>query len=208
MPGSREGLAKMVARQGLDERVVRAFFAVAREDFVPPIHKADAYRDRPIPIPGNQTTSQPTLIALMIDTAAIGPEDKVLEVGGGYGFQTALLAELAGEVYSVDRDPDLVEAARANLGPRSHVHILEGDGWAGLPDHAPFDAIVVSAAAEGLPESLADQLAEGGRLVIPLKEGGSDDVWLLRKDGGRVHRVRLVSPARFVPLVKESEDEG
>jgi protein-L-isoaspartate(D-aspartate) O-methyltransferase len=142
----------------------------------------------------------------MIDAAEVGPTDKVLEIGCGYGFQTALLAELASEVIAIDRDPVLVEAARTNLGPRDRVRVLAGDGWKGVPEDAPFDVIVVSAAAEELPDALASQLVPGGRLVIPLKEGGSDNVWLLHKDEEGVRRVRLISPARFVPLVRDPDD--
>jgi protein-L-isoaspartate(D-aspartate) O-methyltransferase len=186
--------------------VVDAFRAVAREDFVPEGWHSEAYVDRPIPIPGQQTTSQPTLIALMIDAAEVRASDKVLEVGCGFGFQTALLAELAAEVIAVDRDPVLVEASRTNLGPREGVRVLTGDGWMGVPEDAPFDVIVVSAAAEELPDALAAQLGPGGRMVIPLKEGGSDNVWLLRKDDEGLRRIRLLSPARFVPLVRGEDD--
>lgn len=208
MPRSRQGLAQLVARQGVSEGVVDAFRAVDRAEFVPQEWRADAYVDRPIPIPGKQTTSQPSLIALMVDAAAIRPEDKVLEIGGGFGFQTALLAELASEVISVDRDPALVAAARSNLADRDSVRVLERDGWLGVDEEAPFDAIVVSAAAAELPSALVEQLADGGRLVVPLVEGGSDNVWLLRREGERVRRLRLISPARFVPLVRESPPYG
>ena len=206
MPRSQEGLARLVARKGASRRVVDAFRSVDRADFVPEGWRDDAYIDRPIPLPGKQTTSQPSLIAAMVDAADIHPGDKVLEVGGGFGFQTALLAQLAGRVVSVDRDPALVAVARANLAARGSVEVLERDGWLGVPEEAPFDAIVVSAAAAELPSALVEQLAEGGRLVIPLAEGGSDNVWLLRKEGEGARRVRLISPARFVPLVRESPD--
>lgn len=206
MPRSQEGLARLVARQGTSPRVVDAFRSVDRADFVPEGWREDAYIDRPIPLPGKQTTSQPSLIAAMVDAADIRPEDKVLEVGGGFGFQTALLAELAGAVVSVDRDPILVSAARANLAAFATVEVMERDGWLGVAEEAPFDAIVVSAAAAELPSALVEQLAEGGRLVVPLVEGGSDNVWLIRKEGEDARRVRLISPARFVPLVRETPD--
>jgi protein-L-isoaspartate(D-aspartate) O-methyltransferase len=143
----------------------------------------------------------------MIDAAAPKPTDKVLEIGSGYGFQTALLALLADRVFSVERWPALAEAARLNL-ERNGIEgagVYVGDGWKGWPDEAPYDVIVVSAAAEELPEALVEQLAEGGRLVIPVKRGGSDDVVLYRKSNGRLETVRLVTPARFVPLVREEE---
>ena len=208
MPHDQEGLARAVDRTGLmDRRIVEAFSRVPREGFVPESLRSEAYGDRPIPIPEGQTTSQPTLIAHMIDAAAPKPTDKVLEIGSGYGFQTALLALLADRVFSVERWPGLAEAARSNLERNGieGVDVYVGDGWKGWPDEAPYDVIVVSAAAEELPEALVEQLAEGGRLVIPVKRGGSDDVVLYRKENGRLETVRLVTPARFVPLVREEE---
>jgi protein-L-isoaspartate(D-aspartate) O-methyltransferase len=205
MPHDQEGLARAVDRTGLmDRRIVEAFRRVPREEFVPEELRREAYSDRPIPIPEGQTTSQPTLIAHMIDAAAPKPTDKVLEIGSGYGFQTALLALLADRVISVERWPVLAEAARRNL-ERNGIEgasVYEGDGWKGWPEEAPYDVIVVSAAAEELPAALVEQLAEGGRLVIPVKRGGSDDVVLYRKEKGELETVRLVTPARFVPLVR------
>jgi protein-L-isoaspartate(D-aspartate) O-methyltransferase len=206
MPRTQEGLARLVERHGVSPRVVEAFRSVRREDFVPHGWESEAYRDRPIPIPGSQTTSQPSLIGMMIDATDVKPGEKVLEVGGGYGFQTALLAELGADVYSIDRDRDLVEAARSALMKKENVQVLVGDGWVGLPEEAPFDAIIVSAAAEGMPEALAEQLAEGGRLVIPLREPSSDEVWLFVKRDGKLERREMVSPARFVPLVRPKDD--
>ena len=206
MPRTQEGLARAVERTGLmDPRIVEAFRRVPREDFVPEQLKTEAYGDRPVPIPEGQTTSQPSLIAHMIDAVGPKPTDKVLEVGSGYGFQTALLALLADRVISVDRWPALVEATKRNLERNGidGVSVYQGDGWQGWLDEAPYDVIVVSAAAEELPSALVDQLAEGGRLVIPLKRGRSDDVVLYRKKNGRLETVRLVTPARFVPLVRE-----
>jgi protein-L-isoaspartate(D-aspartate) O-methyltransferase len=206
MPLSQKGLAKRIARLGpIDDRIVAAFEAVDRADFVPPRERARAYDDRPIQIPEGQTTSQPSLIAYMIQAALPEPTDAVLEVGTGYGFQTALLAQLAGRVVSIDRWPSLVEAARNNL-ERAGIHdavVLVGDGWKGCPEEGPFDVIIVSAAASSVPAAFVEQMKEGARLVIPVASGASDDVLLYRKSGGRLERVRLVSPARFVPLVQE-----
>jgi protein-L-isoaspartate(D-aspartate) O-methyltransferase len=200
-------LARLVERDGVSARVVDAFRKVDRADFVPEGSRTEAYRDRPIAIPEHQTTSQPSLIARMIDVAEIDPEDHVLEVGTGFGFQTALLAELAGSVVSIDRHASLTRAARANLeraGIERHVELLTGDGWKGAPDHAPFDAIIVSASASEVPAALAEQLREGGRLVIPVGTHTGDDVILFRKEAGRLERKRLVTPARFVPLVPDT----
>ena len=205
MPHDQEGLARAVARTGLkDRRIVEAFRRVPREEFVPEELRREAYGDRPVPIPEGQTTSQPTLIAHMIDAAAPRSTDKVLEIGSGYGFQTALLALLADRVISIERWPVLVEAAQRNL-ERNGIEgasVYEGDGWKGWPEEAPYDVIVVSAAADEVPRALVEQLGEGGRLVIPVKRGGSDDVVLYRKEKGKLETVRLVTPARFVPLVR------
>ena len=192
----------------MDPRIAEAFRRVPREEFVPEGLRSEAYGDRPVPIPEGQTTSQPTLIAHMIDAVAPKPTDKVLEVGSGYGFQTALLALLAGQVISVDRWPALVQATKRNLERNGieGVSVYEGDGWKGREEEAPFDVIVVSAAADEVPAALVEQLAEGGRLVIPVKHGRSDDVVLYRKKNGTLETVRLVTPARFVPLVREDED--
>ena len=204
MFSGRESLVRTVRRRGTtDERILRAFQLVDRAEFVPPEAQGSAYRDRPVGLPEQQTTSQPSLIAAMIEAAGPGDGDRVLEVGTGYGFQTALLAHLADEVVSVERWPELAQTARANLRragiTNAEVHV--GDGFEGFSAKAPYDAVIVSAAADTVPPALGDQLADGGRLVIPLRRGSSDDVVLLRKAPGRLEEVRTVTPARFVPLV-------
>ena len=204
MPRDNEGLARLVRREVGEGPVARAFEEVDRGGFVPP-GSTDVYRDRPVPIPERQTTSQPSLIARMIQAVDPHPEDRVLEVGTGLGYQTALLAKLCREVVSLERWETLAETARANLaaaGTQNAV-VIVGDGWKGCPERAPFDGIVVSAAASDVPEPFEAQLAEGGRLVIPVKRRGSDEVTLYVKRNGRLGEVRLVTPARFVPLVKE-----
>jgi protein-L-isoaspartate(D-aspartate) O-methyltransferase len=206
----QEGLARLIESEHLsDPRIAEAFRRIAREDFVPEGARPEAYQDRPIAIPERQTTSQPSLIARMIDAAAPREDERVLEVGTGYGFQTALLAVLASEVFSIERHADLAEVAARNLERAGieTVEVLVGDGWLGHADGAPYDAIVVSAAAADVPAALGDQLAEGGRLVIPLSGMLGDEVWLLVKKGGRVERTRMITPARFVPLVQEPPDE-
>ena len=204
MPKSQEGLARLIDKEALaDPRIAHAFRAVARRDFVPSGYEKQAYEDRPIGLPGRQTTSQPSLIARMIDAAAPKDTDRVLEVGSGYGFQTALLARLAAEVVAIERLEELARATRDNLtrAGYSNVEVLVGDGWQGVPDRAPFDAIIVSAAATEVPAPLVEQLAEGGRLVIPVKGAIGDDVQLFEKRNGELVRIRLITPARFVPLV-------
>jgi protein-L-isoaspartate(D-aspartate) O-methyltransferase len=203
MPRSKEGLARLVEREGVSPRVSGAFRAVDRAEFVPEEARSHAYGDRPIAIPEGQTTSQPSLIARMVDVADVAATDRVLEVGTGLGFQTALLARLGAAIVSIDRHESLTAAARANLKRAgiTNVVLVTGDGWLGTPEHAPFDAIVVSAAASEVPEALIEQLGEGGRLVIPVRGRAGDDVLLFAKRDGRLRRERLVTPARFVPLV-------
>lgn len=195
----------VVSREIADARVVEAFKRVARKDFVPEGSERDADEDRPVELPHRQTTSQPSLIARMIEAARVGPEDRVLEIGTGYGFQTALLAVLAKEVVSVERYPALAERARVNLkeAGASNAEVYVGDGWEGWPERSPYDAMVVSAAAAEIPRALVAQLRAGGRLVVPLKRGRSDDVVALVKGtGDEVIEEHLITPARFVPLVK------
>lgn len=205
MPRNREALVRLIEQQGLaDPGIVDAFRHIDRADFVPEPLRKEAYLDRPVSIPLHQTTSQPSLIAHMIDAAAIGPGDRVLEIGTGFGFQTALLAHLAREVVTVERLNDLAQAARGNLDRAGidNVELIVGNGWEGSSERGPFQAIVVSAAATEVPSALVEQLTEGGRLVIPVKSGGSDNVLLFVKEGDELHQKRLVTPARFVPFVQ------
>ena len=205
MAKDHRSLAGLIRREDVkDDRVIAAFDRVDRGDFVPPGERREAYRDRPVRIGHGQTTSQPSLIARMLAVAEIKEDDRVLEVGTGYGFQTALMACLASEVVSVERHAPLAEVARANLrraGLSAHVHV--SDGWSGFEDMSPYDAIIVSAAAPEIPPALVEQLAEGGRLVIPLVGAFGEDVILFRKIRGELVRDRVVTPARFVPLVHE-----
>ncbi|MDQ3987552.1 MAG: protein-L-isoaspartate(D-aspartate) O-methyltransferase [Actinomycetota bacterium] len=204
MPRSQEALARLVEKEGVSDRVVEAFRRVAREHFVPKHARREAYSDYPVGIPERQTTSQPSLIARMIDALELEPTDKVLEVGTGYGFQTALLSTLAREVVSIERFEELAQTARSNLAAAGieGVEVVVGDGWKGVPARAPFDAIVVSAAAREVPSALEVQLKEGGRLVIPLSRAFGDDVILFRKQDGDVKRMKVITPAQFVPLVE------
>ncbi|HEX2296754.1 MAG TPA: protein-L-isoaspartate(D-aspartate) O-methyltransferase [Actinomycetota bacterium] len=204
MPRDNAGLARLVRRELGEGRIAQAFEEVDRGGFVPP-GAADVYRDRPVPIPERQTTSQPSLIARMIEAVDPRPGDRVLEVGTGLGYQTALLAKLCREVVSLERWASLAGLARANLAAAGieNAVVIVGDGWKGCPQRAPFDAIVVSAAATEVPDAFSSQLADGGRLVIPVKRRGSDEVTLYVKSEGELVERRLVTPARFVPLVKE-----
>jgi protein-L-isoaspartate(D-aspartate) O-methyltransferase len=204
MPRTQEGLARLVDRERLtDERIASAFRTVDRADFVPENLRSIAYRDRPVGIPEDQTTSQPTLIARMIDVVRPEPTDNALEVGTGYGFQTALLAQLVERVTTIERWASLAEAARGNLERAGivNVHVVVGDGWLGYEPDSPYNVVIVSAAADEVPGPFIDQMVEGGRLVIPIREPGGDNVYLFTKSKGKLKLVRLVTPARFVPLV-------
>jgi protein-L-isoaspartate(D-aspartate) O-methyltransferase len=185
-----------------DERLLEAMGDVPRARFVPPDLAAHAYDDSPLPIPHEQVTTQPSLVAQMVAALELARSDRVLEIGSGFGWQTALLARVADEVWSVERWEDIARAARANL-ERTGVEnatIVVGDGSLGLPEHAPYDAILVAAAFRQVPAPLADQLAEGGRLVQPIGLGGADEVVLFEKCGGTLERIRLVTGAHFVRL--------
>ncbi|MGH2806547.1 MAG: protein-L-isoaspartate(D-aspartate) O-methyltransferase [Actinomycetota bacterium] len=204
MPRDHRGLVQLIAREVRDERVVDAFRRIDRAGFVPEDRRREAYGNRPVLLPLDQTTSQPTLIATMVVAVAPQPDSKILEIGTGYGYQTAALAVLAREVVSIERHEALAVAARANLerAGLDNATVVVGDGWEGWEPKAPYDGIVVSAAAASLPEALGEQLAEGGRLVIPVTTRGSDDVLLFEKHDGALQEIRLITPARFVPLVK------
>jgi protein-L-isoaspartate(D-aspartate) O-methyltransferase len=168
---------------------------------VPPEWVVDAYRDRPIPIPHAQVTTQPSLIAQMVAALRLRGDERVLEVGTGLGFQTAILTVLAREVWSVERFADLAALARENLEGVTNAAVVVGDGTLGLPERAPFDAVLVSAASPSVPAPLVDQVVEGGRLVHPMGPGGSESVTAFRKEADGLIRERLVVPAHFVRLV-------
>jgi protein-L-isoaspartate(D-aspartate) O-methyltransferase len=199
-------MVAVVAAAGIgDERLLDALRRIPRAGFVPPELAGRAYVDEPLPIPHGQVTTQPSLIARMVAALELGGDERVLEVGTGHGFQTVLLAELAGFVWSLERWSDLAETARWNLrrhGARD-VEVLVGDGTLGLPAHAPYDAIVVSAAHPEVPAPLAEQLAPGGRLVHPVGPGGREDVSLFELGTGGLVRRRTVVGAHFVRLVGE-----
>jgi protein-L-isoaspartate(D-aspartate) O-methyltransferase len=191
---------------GVEEpRLLKAIELVPRADFVPPDLASYAYRDTPLPIPHDQVTTQPSLVARMVEALALAPSDRVLEIGTGFGWQTALLARLAGEVWSVERWDDIARTARSNLERRgiANAHVVVGDGTCGLPELAPYDAILVAAAFPKVPPPLAEQLAESGRLVQPIGSGGADEVILFEKSSGVLERRRLVSGAHFVRLYGE-----
>jgi protein-L-isoaspartate(D-aspartate) O-methyltransferase len=186
-----------------DARVLEALRVVPRAAFVPEHVVGLAEIDQPLPIPHGQVTTQPSLVAKMVEALALTGAERVLEIGTGYGFQTAILARLVALVYSVERYADLAETALANLAREGvrNVDVVVGDGTAGLPEQAPFDAILVSAAFPRVPPPLTEQLVEGGRLVQPIGSGGSEDVTLFEQAGAELVARRSVTGASFVPLV-------
>ncbi len=195
---------QLIARGISDARVLEAMRRVPRHEFVPPHLRAHAYEDGPLPIGGGQTISQPYIVAYMTQALALRPEDVVLEIGTGSGYQTAVLCELARQVYSLERRPELAERARetlTRLGYRN-VRVLVGDGTRGLPEFAPYDAILVTAAAPAIPAPLREQLAEGGRLVLPIGGQRQQLLQRVRRHGDR-WTVEDLLPVVFVPLYGE-----
>ena len=178
-----------------------ALAAVPRHEYVPSGYEGVADRDAPIPIGHDQVTTQPSLVAAMVEALALEGHERVLAIGTGLGYQAGVLAHLAGEVWTVERHHELADAARTNLAAAGNVHVVVGDGSVGLPDHAPFEAIIVAAAHPRVPAPLIAQLAAGGRLVQPIGPSGAEDVTLFRRAGdGRLVRERSVTHAHFVPL--------
>src|ERR1700686_2154485 len=197
-----------LAERGIREvRVLDAMSRVPRHEFVPETLRQEAYEDHPLPIGEGQTISQPYIVARMLEALAIKPTNKVLEVGTGSGYLTALLAELAAQVVSVERYAALADAARELLGHLGYtnVKVIVGDGSKGFAEATPYDAIIVSAAAAEVPPALVEQLAEGGRMMIPVGAAGSQQLQLIRLENGQP-RVSLHELCRFVPLV--SDDRG
>lgn len=204
MTTDRGALAGIAAAKGIrDERVLDAMRAVARAGFVPLRDTALADDDVPVPIGHHQVTTQPSLVAAMLECLALVGSETALEIGTGYGYQTALLARLVRRVWSVEWWADLAATARGNLVAAgiANAEVVTGDGTLGLPEHAPYQAIVVCAAFPSVPPPLAEQLAAGGRLVQPIGPGGREEVALFVKEPGGLRRVRSVTSARFVPLV-------
>ena len=200
---NQEDLVRAIVAEGVrDPRLLRALRQVPRAGFVPPDLVEEAYLDRPLPIPHGQVTTQPSLVAKMIEALGLAGYERVLEVGTGYGFQTALLGRLSTFVWSVERWPDVADTARANLVRRgvTNVEVVLGDGTEGLPEHAPYEAILVSAAFPSVPPPLVEQLALGGRLVQPMGSGGEEAVVLFEKGSRDLVRRRTITGARFVRL--------
>lgn len=201
--GARRRLIEELAEKGIDDvSVLKAFDDVPRHLFVPSGLQHRAYDDAPLPIGHGQTISQPWVHAKYLQTLAFTGRERVLEIGTGSGFQTALLARLAGHVFTIERIPELAEAARQALEAAGIEHVVQrvGDGTLGWPEHGPYDAILVSAASPDLPAPLLEQLAVGGQLLVPV--GGRDEqvlVRVLRTESG--FEQETLSAMRFVPLI-------
>jgi protein-L-isoaspartate(D-aspartate) O-methyltransferase len=193
------------ARGIADQRVLDAFLRVPRHEFIAESYRDRAYEDHPLPIGDGQTISQPYIVAIMLEALELKTADKVLEVGTGSGYVTALLAELTAQVYSMERHAALAAEAQRVLSTLHYtdIEIVIGDGTAGLPAHAPYDAIIVSAATSELPPALTAQLGEGGRMIIPVGPPASQQLQLIRLQNGRP-QTSLREACRFVPLISDT----
>jgi protein-L-isoaspartate(D-aspartate) O-methyltransferase len=205
--------AAMVERQlrprGIDDpKTLRVMAKVPREKFVPKEMRARAYEDRPLPIGYGQTISQPFIVAFMTQELKPKASDRVLEIGTGSGYQAAVLAELVAEVYTIEIVRPLAQQAETLLGELGYknIHVKAGDGYKGWPEHAPFDAIIVTAAPDHIPQPLVEQLKEGGRMVIPVGGAIVQHLNVLEKRGGVVKQTAAI-PVRFVPLTRDPEEK-
>lgn len=199
-------VATQIEARGIrDPKVLAAMRKVPRHRFVPADMRRHAYEDGPLPIGEGQTISQPYIVALMTELAEVDPGDKVLEIGTGSGYQAAILGEIAPHVFTIEILPMLAARAEEVLREMGYLDVVVrvGDGYLGWPEHAPFDAIVVTAAPPEIPKALVDQLAEGGVMVVPVgPEGGFQELVRVRKRGGKVHTEKGI-PVRFVPMIHE-----
>jgi protein-L-isoaspartate(D-aspartate) O-methyltransferase len=197
-----EMVMEQIADRGVrDPRVLQAMRDVPRHEFVPGAFRNLAYYDRPLPIGQGQTISQPYIVGYMTEQLAPKPTDRVLEVGTGSGYQAAILSKLVAEVYSIEIVPELASRAAQDLqrlGYRN-VEVKSGDGYQGWPEHAPFDAIIVTCAPDHVPAPLAEQLKEGGRMMIPVGGRLGQTLYLLEKHGGKLERQEVL-PVQFVPM--------
>lgn len=200
---------QLVGRGIRDERVLAAMRRVPREAFVPDSLADEAYEDGPLPIGEGQTISQPYVVALMCEAARVAPGARVLDVGTGSGYAAAILAEIAAEIVTIERHPALAERARETLARLGYgnVTVLAGDGSRGVPEHAPYDAILVAAGAPVAPRSLQAELAEGGRLVVPVGPGDMQELAVFTRRGDALEETGL-GAVRFVPLVGEEGWDG
>lgn len=200
----RRGMVEtQIRRRGIkDPRVLAAMLEIPREQFVPEAHRYEAYRDYPLPIGFGQTISQPFTVAYMLQALNLVGSEKALEIGTGSGYAAAVLSRLVQVVHTVERIPELAQQAKLQLDHLGYenVYVHVANGTLGLSEHAPFDAIVVTAGAKDLPDPYSEQLAEGGRILIPIGASGSQSMWRFTKQGGKLMRENLGGFA-FVPLI-------
>jgi protein-L-isoaspartate(D-aspartate) O-methyltransferase len=204
---ARARLVEHLRKQGIkDEAVLKAMLKVPRHLFVPEEHRHLSYEDMALPIGEGQTISQPYVVAFMTQALELKPTDKVLEIGTGSGYQAAILAELAREVYTIEIIPTLAKRAKETLEKLGYknVKIKVGDGYFGWKEHSPFDAIIVTCAPEEIPQPLIEQLKEGGRMVIPVGKRYIQQLYVLRKEGGKLIK-RAVLDVLFVPMLGEAQ---
>ena len=193
----------LLGKDKLSPRVIEALLSVRRHLFVPPEYRGQAYENRPLPIGYGQTISQPYMVAVMTDLLEPGPEDVVLEVGTGSGYQAAILAKIVRKVYTIEIVEPLALQARERLKKLGYdnVEVIVGDGYYGLPEHAPYDEIIVTAATGQIPPPLIRQLKRGGRMVVPVGSVfGVQQLVYLTKDANGTVQMRQIMPVRFVPL--------
>jgi protein-L-isoaspartate(D-aspartate) O-methyltransferase len=197
-------VASETGRTELSPRVLEAMREVPRHEFVPEAEREHAYRNRPLPIGHGQTISQPFIVALMTDLLAVKPSDRVLEVGTGSGYQAAVLARLAAHVFSIEIVEPLGRGAAETLARLGYANVTTkiGDGYAGWPEHSPYDGIIVTAAPEHIPGDLIEQLKPGGRMVIPVG-GFEQDLRVVNKRPDGTTTTEEIIPVRFVPLIRE-----
>ncbi|SDL06504.1 protein-L-isoaspartate(D-aspartate) O-methyltransferase [Halarsenatibacter silvermanii] len=203
-----EMIENQLKRRGIDDgKILEAFRQVPRHEFVPEKNRHKAYRDHPLPIGEEQTISQPYIVAYMMEKIKPEGDNRLLEVGSGCGYVLALLAEIAAEVYGVERRSSLVEMSRKNLKDLGYdLEIKHGDGTRGWSEKSPFDGIIVSAAAGKIPDHLKKQLAIGGRMIIPIsRKVFQQQLVLVKRTGGGRYDTRKLNPVRFVPLLEGKE---
>ncbi len=205
-----EMIERQIKSRGIDdERVLRAIANVPRHEFVPAGYRDEAYADGPLPIGHGQTISQPYIVALMTQSVRLEPTDKVLDIGTGSGYQAAVLAEIVDHVYSIEIVEPLGKAAETRLRRLGYdnVSVRVGDGFQGWPDEAPFDVIVLAAAPEEIPPPLIEQLAPGGRLILPVGERNDQHLMLIEKDDKGAVTRKDIGAVRFVPMTGEAEKD-
>jgi len=197
---------QIAARGITDPATLEAMRTVPRHEFLPMRLRDEAYMDYPLPIGHGQTISQPFIVAFMTEAIRPQPGEKILEIGAGSGYQAAILAQMGADVYTVEIVEPLAEMARQTLERLGYknAHVLHGDGYRGWPEHAPFDAIIVTCAPDKIPPDLVAQLKDGGRMIVPVGGGMEQELVLLRKKGDKVEK-QSVLPVRFVPMTGEAQ---